>query len=61
MDPINACRLGTHEFTLLGRYEGEIERGLYKALHELERRQALRGGVEVAPPPALNVSGVELP
>lgn len=28
---------------LLGRYESGIERSLYRALHELERRQAARG------------------
>ena len=51
-----ACQRGTHEFILLARYERQIERGVYRALHELERRQALRGGVEVAPPIALDVA-----
>ena len=34
----------------LSRYESAIERGLYKALHELQRLQAARAGVPVAPP-----------
>ena len=37
-------------FSTLSRYEATIERGLYKALHELERRQAARSGVSVPPP-----------
>ncbi len=48
-------------FSKLSRYETAIERGLYKALHELQRLQAARsteGGI--SPPVALdvNVSGV---
>jgi hypothetical protein len=47
----------------LSRYEAAIERSLYKALHELERRQAARQGKEVPPPIAVdvNVSGIENP
>ena len=37
------------------RYESQIERGLYKALHELHRLQARRRGQEVSPPLALDV------
>ena len=33
-------------FSKLSRYETTIDRGLYKALHELERRQAARRGGE---------------
>src|SRR5918994_1209006 len=32
----------TNAFSKLSRYETTIERGLYRALHELERRQAAR-------------------
>jgi hypothetical protein len=41
------------------RYETTIENRLYKALHELQRVQAARNGVQVPPPAALdvNVSG----
>ena len=41
------------------RYESSLERGLYKALHELQRLQSARRG-EVIPPPAvvdIDVSG----
>lgn len=37
------------------RYETMLERGIYKALHELERIQARRNGVNVPPPMALDV------
>jgi hypothetical protein len=51
---------GANAFSKLSRYETTIERGLYKALHELQRLQAARGGGS-APPPAVidvDVSGV---
>ena len=38
------------------RYEASIERGFYKALHELQRLQAIRNGQDVPPPAALDVS-----
>ena len=37
------------------RYEGHIERGMYKALHELQRLQASRQDQPVSPPLALDV------
>jgi len=37
------------------RYETMLERGIYKALHELERIQAKRNGVNVPPPIALDI------
>jgi len=37
------------------RYEASIERGLYRALHELQRLQAARQGDHVPPPAALDV------
>jgi hypothetical protein len=45
----------------LSRYETSIERSVFKALHELERRQALRQGKEVPVPLAvdIDVSGTE--
>ena len=47
-------------FSKLSRYETTIERALYRALHELERRQAARRGAAVTPPQVLDVevSGV---
>jgi len=37
------------------RYETMLERGIYKALHELERIQARRNGEKVLPPIALDI------
>ena len=42
-------------FSKLSRYETAIERTLYRALHELERRQAARRGAAVTPPQVLDV------
>ena len=39
----------------LVRYEAHIQRGLYKALHELQRLQAARQGGPVLPPVAIYV------
>ena len=54
---------GANAFSKLSRYETTIERGLFKALHELQRLQAARHAeANVLPPPAVdvdvNVSGV---
>jgi len=43
-------------FATLSRYEGAIERGLYKALHELERLQRLQAGEAVPAPHAVDVN-----
>jgi hypothetical protein len=43
-------------FANLSRYETAIERGLYKALHELQRLQALRAGQVVPPPAAVDLT-----
>src|SRR5215217_4894666 len=50
-------------FSKLSRYETNLERSLYKALHELQRLQAARSSAEdsVLPPPVavdVDVSGV---
>ena len=42
-------------FSKLSRYESAIERGLFKALHELQRLQAERRGEDVPPPAAVDV------
>ena len=42
---------GANAFSKLSRYETTIERGLYKALHELQRLQASRGAGSGTPPP----------
>ena len=42
-------------FSKLSRYETSIERQLYRALHELERRQAARSGAAPTTPHVLNV------
>jgi hypothetical protein len=52
---------GANTFSKLSRYETTIERGLYKALHELQRLQAARGAGNGSPPPVavdVDVSGV---
>jgi hypothetical protein len=40
----------------LSRYETTLERSFFKALHELERRQASRAGQAVPPPMAVDVN-----
>lgn len=41
----------------LQRYEVSLERSLYKALHELQRIQAVRNGEKVLPPIAIDMQG----
>ena len=41
--------------TILARYESALERGLFKALHELQRLQAARQGEAVPLPEAVDV------
>jgi hypothetical protein len=52
---------GANAFSKLSRYETTIERGLYKALHEFERRQAARLGGNVPAPLAVDVDVSGLP
>lgn len=40
----------------LARYEAHLERSLYRALHELQRLQAARGGTPIPPPIAVDVT-----
>ena len=51
---------GANASSKLSRYETTIERGLYKALHELQLLQAARHGGSVPPPVTVDVdvSGV---
>ena len=42
-------------FSKLSKYETAIERTLYRALHELDRRQAARRGAAVTPPQVLDI------
>ena len=46
----------TDTFGKLIRYEAHIERGIYKALHELQRLQSFRTGQDVPLPAALDVT-----
>jgi hypothetical protein len=46
---------GSQDMEKIARYEGHIERGLYRALHELQRLQAARAGL-IAPPLAVDMS-----
>ena len=47
---------GPDALSKLSRYETTIERGLYRALHELQRLQAIRTGQAVTPPVAVDVN-----
>jgi len=44
-----------HDADRFFRYETMLEKGIYKALHELERIQAKRNGEKVPPPVALDI------
>ena len=50
-----AFAAGGTTFTTLARYEAAIDRGLYRALHELQRLQKARLGGDVLPPLAVDV------
>ena len=53
---------GANAFSKLSRYETTIERGIYKALHELQRLQAARQTeANVLPPLAIDVDVAGLP
>jgi hypothetical protein len=48
-------------FSKLSRYRAVVKRSLYKALHELQRLQAVRSAEAKVPPPAaidINVYGI---
>jgi hypothetical protein len=52
---------GANAFSKLSRYETTMERGLYKALHELQRLQTNRGAAGSIPPPLavdVDISGI---
>lgn len=48
-------RQGANAFSNLYRYEASIDRGLFRAMHELQRLQAVRRGEDVPPPVAVDV------
>lgn len=48
---------GADAFSKLSRYEAAIERGMYRALHELQRMQAERAGQNVPLPVVVEVVG----
>lgn len=48
---------GQHETDKISRYEAHLDRSLYKALHELQRLQAMRLGREAPLPVAVDVNG----
>ncbi len=53
---IGASSVGLmHGSDIFFRYETMLERGIYKALHELERIQAKRNGEKVPPPIVLDI------
>jgi hypothetical protein len=47
--------IGKERMAVLSRYETTLERSLFKALHELQRLQAVRDGKSVPPPEAIDV------
>ena len=47
---------GREKMAVLSRYEASVERGLYKALHELQRMQAARRGEVVPLPQAVDAT-----
>ena len=49
-------RQGANSFDTLMRYEAALERGVFKALHEMERRRRTREGENVPPPLAVDFS-----
>lgn len=50
------CRRNGSSMKILSRYESSIEKSFYKALHELQRLQAMRMGLPVIAPIALDIS-----
>jgi len=58
-DPLSAGLIrdatGADALSKLGRYERNVERGMYRALHELQRLQAVRRGRDVPPPTVVEV------
>jgi len=50
------CVANTDVVSPLSRYETTVERGFYRALHELERIQTRRAGGVVPPPEAVDIS-----
>ena len=52
---------GSDTYDKLCRYEAHIERGLYRALHELQRVQAVRNGGRVPLPLAVDIAVTGLP
>ena len=47
--------LHAKKMIILSRYESTLERGLFKALHELQRLQAARQGEAVPLPEAVDI------
>jgi hypothetical protein len=58
VDRLRRSRIVPSENVLqkVARYEAHLERALYRALHELQRLQAVRGGAFVPPPAAVDVN-----
>lgn len=50
------CRRDGSSMQILSRYESNIERSFYKAIHELQRIQAMRMGLPVMAPIALDIN-----
>jgi hypothetical protein len=61
LTPAETLYVKENIFSKLSRYETAIERTLYRALHELEPRQAAWGGAAVASPQILDIDVSGMP
>lgn len=50
------CRRNGNSMQILSRYELSIEKSFYKAIHELQRLQAMRMGLHVMAPIAIDIN-----
>lgn len=55
-DSISLLNNNSSSFEVLSRYEAHLEKGFYRALHELQRIQALRNGIGTCLPVAIDLS-----
>jgi hypothetical protein len=54
-DVFNTLERGSSSISNLTKYEAHCERGMYRALHDLERRQAARAGKPTIAPMSIDI------